>query len=671
MSQAHAVNVSMSTAHAAPARGGSGFFKHHGVWAPGVRLFRVLGFQAKAVIIALSFVIPLTLLSWNYFNTQHSAISFAEKERLGVVYARETAPLLKALQDQRLYSTQEAAKGVAPPLLAPARETVKVMMARLAAVQALHGAELGTAKAYNTLLARAQALPPASAGIDAVFAAHSAQVQALLALVTQVADGSNLTLDPEVDSYYLMDAAIFRLPVMQESVAQVRGLGAGMLTAGQAKPAQIRRLIEQNAVLANNQTAVEVGLAKAAAHNPSVQDAVKPAAATAVVRGFLSQVDNTVLNADGLQGTPAAHVAAGNQAVSAMVALGSSATSELDELLHARTARLQFSRNLAGGVLLLGLLTAAYLFAVFHQVLSGGMRELAHHINAMRDGDLSTRPHAWGRDEAAQLLNAVAQMQASFQRIVAQVRITSDGIVTASTQITVGAEDLAARTETSAMNLEKTAAAMEQIASTVKNNQNAVEQAAALAGGNAEVAERGGQIVGQVAQTMQGINQSSHKISEIIGTIDSIAFQTNILALNAAVEAARAGEQGRGFAVVATEVRALAQRSAAAAREIKTLITQSVDQVAAGTRVVTQAGATMQDIVGTSQKVRSLLAEIAVGAREQSVGVAQSATAVQEMDSATQQNATLVEETAAAAAALQAQAQGLVGEVAQFKLPVA
>jgi methyl-accepting chemotaxis protein len=229
--------------------------------------------------------------------------------------------------------------------------------------------------------------------------------------------------------------------------------------------------------------------------------------------------------------------------------------------------------------------------------------------------------------------------------------------------------DLSGRTEQSAANLEETAAAMEQIAVTVRNNESTVGEATRIADTNAQAAERGGQIIGQVVQTMQAINGSSSRIGDIIGTIDGIAFQTNILALNAAVEAARAGEQGRGFAVVASEVRALAQRSAAAAREIKTLITTSIEQVEGGTRVVRDAGTTIDEIVGSSRRVRELLAEVANGAREQTTGIAQSAKAVQELDTVTQQNAALVEQTAAAAGSLNDQAVGLAGEVAQFKLP--
>jgi methyl-accepting chemotaxis protein len=330
---------------------------------------------------------------------------------------------------------------------------------------------------------------------------------------------------------------------------------------------------------------------------------------------------------------------------------------------------MQGDRALAIGALVIGLLAAAYLFTSFRKVLEGGLKEVSRHIDAMRDGDLTTRPHAWGSDEAAGVIVALAQMQQSLQRIVGQVRRASDSIVTASTQIAGGAQDLSSRTEQSAANLEETASAMEEIAATVKHNEITLEEASRLAGTNSEVAARGGRIIGEVVQTMQKIHSSSGKIGEIIGTIDGIAFQTNILALNAAVEAARAGEQGRGFAVVASEVRALAQRSSTAAREIKTLIGASLEQVESGTRVVREAGETIEEIVGTAGRVKELLQEVAVGSREQTQGVTQTSKAVQELDTVTQQNAALVEQTAAAAGSLKEQATGLAGEVSAFRLP--
>ncbi|MCX2861270.1 methyl-accepting chemotaxis protein [Paucibacter sp. PLA-PC-4] len=315
------------------------------------------------------------------------------------------------------------------------------------------------------------------------------------------------------------------------------------------------------------------------------------------------------------------------------------------------------------------LLVAGYFFVSFFKVMEGGLNETRRHLHAMTEGDLTTSPSPWGRDEAAQLMRDLSAMQASLRHMVLRVRRSSDEIVHSSDEIASGAMDLSARTEQAAANLEESAASMEQIAATVRTSAEHTAEASGLARGNAQTAADGGRVMQEVVETMEGIRGASARIADIIGTIDGIAFQTNILALNAAVEAARAGEQGRGFAVVAGEVRMLAQRSADAAREIKTLIGGSVEQVENGTTIVRRAGETIAQIVGGSQRVDQLLGEVATGTREQSMGIAQIGQAVQELDRATQQNAALVEETAAAAASMKQQADELAAEVGRFRLP--
>jgi methyl-accepting chemotaxis protein len=287
---------------------------------------------------------------------------------------------------------------------------------------------------------------------------------------------------------------------------------------------------------------------------------------------------------------------------------------------------------------------------------------------AITQGDLTQSIPVQGKDELTRLMQALGGMQASLSRIVTEVRHTTDRIGVASAEIAAGNQDLSIRTEQTASNLQQTASSIDQINSTVQQSTESARQASAMAQANADVAARGGQVVSEVVATMQEINHRSQKISDIIGVIDGIAFQTNILALNAAVEAARAGEQGRGFAVVAGEVRSLAKRSAEAASEIKTLIGASVEKVEAGTRQVAEAGTTIGEIVANAQKISSLIHHITTAANEQSQGIGQVNGAVGELDQMTQQNAALVEESAAAAQSLQDQAQKLAGVVATFRL---
>ncbi len=286
----------------------------------------------------------------------------------------------------------------------------------------------------------------------------------------------------------------------------------------------------------------------------------------------------------------------------------------------------------------------------------------------MADGDLSRAPEARGTDESAEMMQALAAMQKSLSEIVGQVRESAESIQVASAEVATGNMDLSQRTEQTASNLQQASSSMTQLTGTVSQSADSAQTAKQLAGAAAETAGRGGDVVSRVVSTMGEINNASRKIADIIGTIDGIAFQTNILALNAAVEAARAGEQGRGFAVVAGEVRSLAQRSAEAAREIKALIGASVERVEAGTHLVNDAGTTMTDIVGSVQRVTDIIGEISAAAVEQSQGIAQVNGTVTELDQMTQQNAALVEESAAAAQSLKEQAVRLAGLVSSFKL---
>jgi len=299
--------------------------------------------------------------------------------------------------------------------------------------------------------------------------------------------------------------------------------------------------------------------------------------------------------------------------------------------------------------------------------LGGEPGEAAEIAQAVSQGDF-TRTVALQAGDTTSLMASLSAMQGNLAQVVVTVRTGSEGVAIASAEIAEGNNDLSARTEQQASALEETASSMEELGATVRQNADSAKQANQLAQSASTIAVEGGNVVGQVVETMKGINDSSRKISDIISVIDGIAFQTNILALNAAVEAARAGEQGRGFAVVASEVRSLAGRSAEAAKEIKMLISASVERVEHGTTLVDQAGVTMAEVVSSIKRVTDLMGEISAASNEQALGVSQVGEAVTQMDQTTQQNAALVEEMAAAASSLKSQATELVQAVAFFKV---
>jgi len=320
------------------------------------------------------------------------------------------------------------------------------------------------------------------------------------------------------------------------------------------------------------------------------------------------------------------------------------------------------------GILLVTVIVGAAIMVWLVRRITTPLNEAVGIARIVASGDLSTDIQVRGTDEVGMLLKSLKDMHDSLADVVGKVRAGTVAIAHASAEIAQGNNDLSARTEEQASSLEETAAAMEELTVTVKRNGESAGQASSLAGEASDVAVRGGDAVAQVIMTMGSINESSRKIVDIIGVIDGIAFQTNILALNAAVEAARAGEQGRGFAVVASEVRNLAQRSAAAAKEIKGLIGDSVEKVENGSRLVGQAGTTMDEVVGSVKRVTSIIGEIAVASGEQNAGIDQINQAISQMDAVTQQNAALVEQAAAAAEAMQQQAQSLEQAVSVFKI---
>ncbi len=533
-------------------READGFFAHHGIWAPGVRLFRQMRFAPKALLILLTLVVPLLVLMCVQLKSQMDAAMQArlDSTRQHVQIAHGILVWAQA-EEAAGRMTREQAQQFAQQLIAHLRYDEKEY-----------------------------------------FWINDMQPRMIMHPIKPELDGKDLSQIKDPNGVALFVAF----------VETVRKSGEGFVNYQWAKPGSD-----------------------------------KPVDKVSYVMGF----------------------APWGWVVGSGVFVGD----VRDALMGKLTA--------TAGVALATVIVVLYLFYCFFLVMVGGLKETRRHMVAMTAGNLTTSPAPWGKDEAAELMIDVRNMQDWLRTVVGRVRTSSEEILHSSTEVASGAMDLSSRTEQAAANLEEAAASMEQISATVKSSSDATAEAARVAQHNAEVASAGGQVMRDVATTMDGIRSSSAKIGEIIGTIDSIAFQTNILALNAAVEAARAGEQGRGFAVVASEVRMLAQRSAGAAKEIKELIGSSVQQVEFGAQVVHKASATIEDIVASSQRVNQLLGDIASGAREQALGIAQVGQSVQEMDEMTQQNAALVEQTAAATAAMKDQAVFLADQVKHIQMPEA
>ncbi len=506
--------------------------------------------------------------------------------------------------------------------------------------------------------------------VDNSWQRHTELIGALIDLGDEVLDEFGVTLIPDRAGNALAYASFVHAPGLAEILGRMRATGSAALAQQYVSDARRAELLNLEPRATERLADVGRSLGKAVAADERLRARLQSRLSTTEknVARSLAVVDEKLVEA--LQfDLPASDYYDGISAtIERIYALDDAAAQELVGLLRARVAESKRAEYLVAAMLAVIVALSLALSAAFVRSVTVPVHEAVDVARAIADGDLGKEIKPRGNNEIGQLVQALGVMRRNLSDVVSDVRRHAQGVATASSKVAQGSSNLSSRTEAAASTLEETAASMEQLSAGVHQNAENAHQADELARQASAIAAAGGTVVGEVVATMQGINDSSKKIAEIVGVIDAIAFQTNILALNAAVEAARAGEQGRGFAVVAGEVRNLAQRSASAAREIKQMIDASVERVEAGTRQVDRAGTTMTGIVESIRRVTDIIGEISNASAEQSAGFAQVGAAVNEMDKATQMNAALVEESAAAAATLQEQAEELVRAVAVFRL---
>lgn len=640
-----------------------------GVWAPAAGLMQKLRLPAKMALILFAFLLPVGWLLSTSLLAERDALRFVAEQRLGVSVNRALLQTLEA-SDQWRYAARAGAYGDAGLDVASARKVFDQRLDQLRQLSQARNEAWALQALWSQLdqslaSAKGHAAPTAAQTYDAMIEIS----RGLTALLGQITDRSGLALDPETGAYHLMSAALMRAPEIIRHTAELRGLVSAALREGRVEPQPWARMVELRAIVAHELAKARYDLDRARAAEPAAVQALETNAASATA-DYLRTIDRLFApGVTAVQGDAQAQIALANQTLAAQYRQIDTHLAVLAGLLEQRAAGLMQSLLVSLAVTAACLLLAAVLAIGFYRSMLGGFKTLRRHLLTISMGDLRADINRQGTDEVSDLLREVGYMQASLCETVAQVQGASDSVVHSSLEIATGTRDLSSRTEAAAAALEQSSAALEQTTSSMEHTAESARQASHIAVDNAQVAERGGAVMLQVVDTMERIQQSSNKINDIISVIDGIAFQTNILALNAAVEAARAGEQGRGFAVVAGEVRNLAQRSAEAAKEIKTLISSSVDDVQVGMNVVRNAGSTMQEIVTHAGQVCQLLDEVANGVREQSMGLSQIGQAVQDLDRNTQANATLVDQTAVAAASQRSTAVRMAAQVDEFRLP--
>jgi methyl-accepting chemotaxis protein len=651
------------------------FFRPAAAWMAQLRVsrkFLLAGVPALLLLLALGFVVGQRL---------DQRVQQIESKRAAVALMAELVAWNQVLiESRRIAITGNASD---PAVLEGFKRQAEVVNRQLADIQAGVTAALpwfdmrkeaeGLKSGWVELQGKVAALPPDADFAQKAFAAHAPEYGRLYAFMRDMGNKSGLAQDPDADIFYLGYPLANSTPTTAGIAVRMAAYATLNVGRGTVSPADKVFYEVTEARLNDTFGGVETMLSQSMKANPVVEKALAErfSALKGHSKELLAYVRKHFTTADTVAVSQQDVAQASQATIDAAWALVEGNRLVLDELLAQRGERAGALRNTLVAVLALGVLGSLYLYVGIWLNIAASLKQAKAAAQAIAAGELGTVRAAQGRDEFADLVADLGRADRSLREVIAGVKHAAESIATASSEIATGTQDLSSRTEQTASNLQQTASSMETLTGTVRHSADAAATAHQLASSAASVAQRGGSVVSEVVSTMDQINASSKKIGDIIGTIDGIAFQTNILALNAAVEAARAGEQGRGFAVVASEVRSLAQRSADAAREIKGLIGSSVDKVDAGARLVGDAGATMQEIVASVQRVNDIIHEISSAAGEQSQGIVEVSGAVTQLDRMTQQNAALVEQSAAAAESLREQAGRLAQVVGGFRIHAA
>ncbi|CAJ4910000.1 methyl-accepting chemotaxis protein [Burkholderia pseudomallei] len=635
------------------------------VFGPGMRLMARMKLPRKLVILAALFIVPLVAALYATLAVAWHAYATTQGERDGISILETTQDLLKAVQVRRGAGASVLAGNEA---MRAKFDAASASAGRLAATlkQQVRGTDrFDIVAAVDALASEYGKVAAGGLGTSAaaLFGSHTDVIHAIFLFEKDLAVASRLGVDPDASNYHLIDSVLFVLPGTAETVGVLRGKGAAALVGGALGEADKRELAVRAGSLAEQMSVIRHHLDRMKDRlGAGVPDGVDLGAVAAFQRAAaaLAGGDASI--------DAKAYFQRGTDAIDALYRVHGTLAQQLRERLAARAhaEQVKVAAILALSVVLVA--CALYLFVAFAMSTHEDVAQLSDCMRAVGDGDLRARLAVRGGDEFAFIKRGFNALLDVWAQTLTETRRVADSVMVGSQQIAAGNLDLSGRTETQAASLEQTAASMEELTSTVRHNASNASHASTLSAAASERAADTGRIVTHAVSLMTRIHDSSNRMAEIVTVIEGIAFQTNILALNAAVEAARAGEQGKGFAVVAGEVRALAHRSATAAKDVKELIHESIRHVTDGSSLFQRADDAIRSVNASIKSVDTVVSEIAKASEQQSDGIEQVNAAITQMDEVTQRNAALVEESAAASASLREQAEHMGKLVGRFVL---